>query len=180
MPLKRQDYTDTSLTSIQMHIDNFFKVCDNLYLSGQEAALNHQICKTLQFKLVVNCTNHTPYVQPRNSNTTYIKVAVEDNCRQKEITKLTSHLPHIVEVIHEVLCQNNAVLVHCRLGRQRSATVVAAYLMRTKGITMTDAIQHIQRLNPAAFQPEANFQRSLEMFEAHLRGTSNHDYSQSR
>jgi hypothetical protein len=35
---------------------------------------------------------------------------------------------------------------------------------------MTDAIKHIQRLNPTAFQPEANFKRSLEMFEVHLRG----------
>lgn len=154
-----------------MHIDNLFKVCDNLYLSGQEAPLDHQLCKTLQFKLVVNCTNHTPYIQPRNPNTTYMRIAVEDNCRQKEINKLTSHLPHIVGVIHEVLSQNNAVLVHCRLGRQRSATVVAAYLMRERDMTMTDAIKHIQMLNPAAFQPEANFRRSLEMFEVHLRDT---------
>ena len=154
----------------KMHIDNLFKVCDNLYLSDQEAALNHQLCKTLQFKLVVNCTNHTPYIKPRNPNTTYIKVAVEDNCRQKEVTKLISYLPYIVEVMHGVLSQNNVVLVHCRLGRQRSATVVAAYLMWERCITMTDAIKHIQRLNPTAFQPEANFKRSLEMFEVHLRG----------
>jgi hypothetical protein len=39
---------------------------------------------------------------------------------------------------------------------------------------MTDAIKHIRRLNPAAFQPEANFQRSLEMFEVRLRGTVAH------
>ena len=153
-----------------MHIDTLFKVCDNLYLSGQEAALSHQLCKTLQFKLVVNCTNHAPYIKPRNPNTTYIKVAVEDNCRPKEVTKLASHLPRIVELIHGVLSQNNAVLVHCRLGRQRSAAVVAAYLMWERGITMTDAIDHIQSLNPVAFQPEVNFQRSLELFEVHLRG----------
>lgn len=57
----------------------------HLYMSGQEAAVDHQLHRTMRFKLVMNCTNHLPFIQPKTAGTTYFKVAIEDNLRQKEI-----------------------------------------------------------------------------------------------
>uniref|UniRef100_A0AAY3ZVA4 Dual specificity protein phosphatase n=1 Tax=Denticeps clupeoides TaxID=299321 RepID=A0AAY3ZVA4_9TELE len=39
----------------------------------------------------------------------------------------------------------NKLLVHCVLGRSRSATLVLAYLMIYKEMTLVDAIEHVKR-----------------------------------
>lgn len=98
-----------------MHVENF-----------QEAAVDHQLHRTMRFRLVVNCTNNMPFIHPRAAHTTYLKEAIEDNLRHKEILKMAVALPVVVRLIHDAICMNGAVLVHCRMGQQRSATFIAA------------------------------------------------------
>uniref|UniRef100_A0A3Q3DID3 Dual specificity protein phosphatase n=1 Tax=Hippocampus comes TaxID=109280 RepID=A0A3Q3DID3_HIPCM len=48
--------------------------------------------------------------------------------------------------ISEALGQpQNKVLVHCVMGRSRSASLVLAYLMMEQGLTVVDAIEHVRR-----------------------------------
>lgn len=37
------------------------------------------------------------------------------------------------------------VLVHCVMGRSRSATLVLAYLMMKNGLSVVDAIEHVRQ-----------------------------------
>ncbi|XP_061646984.1 dual specificity phosphatase 29-like isoform X1 [Phyllopteryx taeniolatus] len=50
------------------------------------------------------------------------------------------------QFISEALSQpQNKVLVHCVMGRSRSASLVLAYLMMEQGLTVVDAIQHVRQ-----------------------------------
>ncbi|KAM9364094.1 dual specificity phosphatase 29-like [Pholidichthys leucotaenia] len=50
------------------------------------------------------------------------------------------------EFIHEALSHlQNKVLVHCVMGRSRSATLVLAYLMMKHNLTVVDAIGHVRQ-----------------------------------
>lgn len=153
-----------TLLDLGMHTERFYKIRKHLYMSGQEAATDHQLNRTMQFKLVVNCTNNLPFIHPKAGNTTYHKVALEDNLKQKEIIKMAVALPVIVEMIHDTICADGAVLVHCRMGQQRSATFIAAYIMWVDHVSHVEAIKSVQAVNPAAFQPAPNFIKSLELF----------------
>lgn len=151
-----------------MHIEKFYPIRDHLYMSGQEAAISQQLHHSLNFSLVINCTNNLPFIHPRKETTTYLKVAVEDNLRPKEILKMAEALPNIVKRIHDTISRKDSVLVHCRMGQQRSATCVAAYIMWVDNVTCTEAIKIVQCANPYAFRPEPNFKKSLEMFHLSL------------
>ena len=63
------------------------------------------------------------------------------------------------------LAEGRAVLVHCTKGRGRSATVVAAYLMRKRGMTFDEAneLLHSRR---ALVKLEARHRRVLESWIA--------------
>jgi len=48
-----------------------------------------------------------------------------------------------VEFIRDAKANNESVYVHCKAGRTRSATVVAAYLIEDAGMTPTEAADHL-------------------------------------
>lgn len=61
----------------------------------------------------------------------------------------------------------NRVLVHCIQGKSRSATVVAAYLMRYLGYTRADAVQAMVQRRPIV-DPNPGFLKQLDTFGEHL------------
>ena len=67
--------------------------------------------------------------------------------------------------IDDQLTDGRTMLVHCAKGRGRSATVLAAYLMRTRGMTFDEASEllHSKR---ALVELEARHRRVLESWIA--------------
>jgi len=55
---------------------------------------------------------------------------------------------HAVQELKRLADQHNRVLVHCRAGRSRSATVAARYLMAMEGFTPQQAIRKLKYLHP--------------------------------
>jgi atypical dual specificity phosphatase len=63
------------------------------------------------------------------------------------------------------------ILVHCFAGISRSPTVVAAYLMKRKGMTLKAALGQIIRVRPQV-SPNAGFLKQLKEMEMELFGTA--------
>ena len=66
--------------------------------------------------------------------------------------------------ISQEIDDGRSVLVHCVQGKSRSATLVAAYLMRYHGMTAQEAIDHIHSKRPLA-DPNPGFRRQLQSYE---------------
>jgi hypothetical protein len=62
------------------------------------------------------------------------------------------------------------ILVHCAAGMQRSAAVVAMFLIATQGMKWESAIEYIRQRRPIAFYPSANFLQAIQGFEKTLQG----------
>ena len=83
---------------------------------------------------------------------------------------LTPHLRPCAAWIAEQQRRGRAVLVHCRLGRSRSAAIVLAFLLQ-QGWTLRDAYAHLLRCH-APTSPNMGFFRQLQRLEQRLGGAS--------
>ncbi|KAM4702602.1 dual specificity phosphatase 29-like [Rhinophrynus dorsalis] len=69
--------------------------------------------------------------------------------------------------IHEALSEpNGKILVHCVLGKSRSATLVLAYLMIYQHFSLVDAIHHVSQHRCIA--PNRGFLEQLQNLETEL------------
>lgn len=53
-------------------------------------------------------------------------------------------LDHAVDFIRSHILQGHNVLVHCKAGASRSPTVIIAYLIKTKGLSVVDACRYVK------------------------------------
>jgi atypical dual specificity phosphatase len=77
-------------------------------------------------------------------------------------------LPLTNAFIRRALSQGGRVLVHCRWGVSRSASVVVGYLMAFGPRTLAAAMQEL-RAGRWVVQPNRGFQQQLAAYDAELR-----------
>jgi protein-tyrosine phosphatase len=77
--------------------------------------------------------------------------------------------PEATEFIHNQLVQERPVLVHCRAGVSRSATVVLAYLVEYCGYSLRDAFTMTLQRRPTV-TPNLGFMDKLRQYEEDKQG----------
>eukprot|EP00418_Pyrodinium_bahamense_P072831 CAMPEP_0179099730 /NCGR_PEP_ID=MMETSP0796-20121207/46023_1 /TAXON_ID=73915 /ORGANISM="Pyrodinium bahamense, Strain pbaha01" /LENGTH=306 /DNA_ID=CAMNT_0020797535 /DNA_START=80 /DNA_END=997 /DNA_ORIENTATION=+ len=93
----------------------------------------------------------------------YLDLPLED----AEDADISQHCGACSDFIEAALGSHGLVLVHCKAGRSRSASLVAAWLMQ-RGRTLEEALEAVRRARPIA-QPNPGFLQQLEALEARLR-----------
>lgn len=137
-----------------------YEILPHLYLSNFPDAAR----ETPRGFFVVNCTMNLPMVYGYG-----MRLPVNDDLQPESIDIMSRALPVVVEQIDNVITSGGDVLVHCAAGQQRSAAVVAAYLMYNAGMSRDQAIAFIRSKKPDAFLTGVNFENSLKDFEARIR-----------
>ncbi|XP_072524006.1 dual specificity phosphatase 29-like [Salminus brasiliensis] len=81
---------------------------------------------------------------------------------------LSQHFFPTAEYIQQVLSNpHNKLLVHCVMGRSRSATLVLAYLMIQEKMTLVEAINHVKQRR--RILPNWGFLKQLRELDAFLQ-----------
>lgn len=106
-----------------------------------------------------------------------------NNLQDDGIDELTRSLPNILDQIDQEYRRKNGetkILVHCRVGVSRSATVVIAEVMRRLGFNLPQAYLYVRvrRLN-IVIQPNLRFMYELFKWEEQERGRHNSDRKDS-
>lgn len=128
-------------------------IIKNLYLGNKLSAMENN-----NYTLIVNCsTNIKFYNDPQNK----IRINLIDNPSQAENMYKQIIDNQVLEKIHNNLLKGNKVLVHCRMGRQRSAAIVACYLIKYHNYTCSSVINFIRNKRPEAFYPTINFKETI-------------------
>lgn len=149
-----------------MSYGNAHKIANHLWLGNYLAAKDLKFLKDNNIKLVVNCSNNIDnFYEGTNIQIQYIRIPVDDSLLKKDFIIMMNYLPAVTQIINYVIQNNQNVLVHCYAGMQRSACVVAAYLMYYHKIKLYDAILYIQSIRPIAFTPQVNFIEPLLIFQ---------------
>jgi len=95
---------------------------------------------------------------------TYLRFKTYDANEQD----LISYFDLVADFIDIVIKNNGTVLVHCMKGKSRSATMVAAYMIRSQGLSVENAVNIIQSKRPIA-KPNDGFLAQLKEYEQLLK-----------
>ena len=135
-------------------------IIPGLWLGNIRSARNGDFLKENNITTVFNCTKDAPF---HYSVKKQYRVPVDDNLEEEEIRNLELWSYEIVYKLTKEY-KEGTVLVHCHAGMQRSAAVVAMYLI-AHGMKSDDAINFIKSKRPIAFHHSINFLKSIKGFE---------------
>ena len=110
-------------------------IIDNVYLGSSFNASNEDLLNDLKIKRIVNISYDIPNYHEDNIEYFYLKMK-DDGI--DEYTK--KDLDDIIEFIKK---NNDNVLIHCMMGRSRSATVILYYLIKTHNMSLESSIEYL-------------------------------------
>ncbi len=138
-------------------------IIDNLYLGNLLGATDLEFLQRERIQAVVNCTTDQEF-HPYFNNKAQIRIPVEDSRDSENLHKFRDLLYNAVDFIEREIEQGHPVYVHCYWGLMRSATVVAAYLIKKYQYTPGEATAFIKQKRPQALSALYNYNDLLEDF----------------
>ena len=135
-------------------------ITKNLYIGNYKSSTRNEIEKE-KFDVVINCS---PNLTFHSSKTYNYRISVKDDLSNNSNLLLLDHIKYILPIIHYHIECNHKILIHCRAGSQRSATLLACYLIKYHNFTKDMAITYIKSKRSIAFFPGPNFNITLEIF----------------
>lgn len=147
--------------SLQPYRDDTFeatKIIDNLWVGDIRSPCNKESLKENNIEMIVSAVYgavaHHPF------HFTYEKANLRDMDNENILDEISRLLPDI----RQQVLQNNGVLVHCMLGASRSATIVAAYLIKYHNMSSEEALDFMKSKR-SCVNPNQGYRDQLKMFE---------------
>jgi len=136
---------------------------DNIWLGNHKIAHDYNFMVSKKIKYIINVTDTVSNVFPF---VRYITFPIQD------IDACHSNLMNMIEcgacVINKAVTENKPVLIHCKRGHHRSASIIAFYLMKYRNMSLIEALNVIKRFRPMAFRRMTCMLKTLIMYE-HMR-----------
>ena len=139
-----------------LDVNKISKIVDNIYLSGMYFVKEQLI--ELGITKIVRILNkdEMSLASPNHQNITYLSLYCKDEYNQPIIKCIIDAF----DFINSAVKNNEKVLIHCRAGISRSATIVIGYLMKARGMSYNMAYT-IVKYNRSIVSPNLSFQCAL-------------------
>ena len=137
-------------------------IVPGIWLGNRRAAVNDKWLAEKRITVVFNASKDLPF---STSIKKQYRIPVDDNLQAEEIRNMTLWSHEILYYIMKEHNDGNTILIHCAAGMQRSATIMAMFLIAKRGLSWNQAVQYVQDIRPIAFRPSINFKDSLISFD---------------
>jgi protein-tyrosine phosphatase len=144
-------------------VPNQSEIIPNLWIGNYKSALNKDFLTKNNIKLIINCSKTLEFTDLQN----IIKIRLSVNDDRKNISdhNMIKLFPTVYNTIDNNLSNNNGILIHCKAGMQRSATITALYLMKKNNIHFSQVKKIIRKKRNIVFRPFTNFIKTITFFE---------------
>ena len=134
------------------------KIINGLYIGNYNAAIDQNVLGEYNINVIINCTKKN---ERTNMNIDYLQVPLDDPPCVVDVGYVNSNFMPIITFISNAINNKKNVLVHCVAGAQRSAAIVAIYLMVIYKVNYMVAVQFIKTKRPICFLGNVNYIDSL-------------------
>ncbi|KAJ6219575.1 hypothetical protein RDWZM_005387 [Blomia tropicalis] len=142
-------------------------ITDNLGLTGAGGLIAERFAAFPRpIRCIINATYEAPLLKLDKVES--YRIPVEDTKKED----LSIYFDEVTAKIHEIEMKNCATVVHCFAGVSRSATLVIAYLIRYKKMSLEKAFRHTKSAR-SVINPNIGFLEQLSRYEAKIHGESN-------
>ncbi|XP_031627862.1 protein phosphatase Slingshot homolog 2 [Contarinia nasturtii] len=166
-----KSYIDEEMLKILKQLDAPTKIFDHVYLGSEWNASNLEELQKNGVRHILNVTREIDNFFPGMFD--YCNVRVYDDDK----TNLLKHWDNTYKYISNAKNSGSNVLVHCKMGISRSASVVIAYAMKAYGWSFAEAIDHVKN-NRNCIKPNKNFLNQLETYQGMLMAMKNKELLQ--
>lgn len=141
------------------------EVISNLWLGNIKSAYDKSFHSKHKIKYIISVIDEFDETM-KNNEITYIQIPIKDkHVCNKNINQL---FDSVSDYIKKVLQSGSGILIHCKRGHHRSASFVAAYLIKYQNIKYENAIQYINNLRPCALRRDACITKQLYLYHLFL------------
>jgi dual specificity MAP kinase phosphatase len=148
-------------------------IIDNIYLGNYVDSSSEEFIKSANINVIINCTKDSLFYFNEHEVKYKYRIPVDDDRQENSLIIMFRYLSSIVDIIRFHVMRGDHIYVHCHAGMQRSACVVAAYLIRYYKMTPQEAVSFIRNKRPIAFTPFINFQQSLDNYYVKIKHENN-------
>ena len=142
-------------------------IIKNLWLGNYIAAHDINFITNEKINDIVNVTSS---VSNRFNFVDYINLPIVDE--NACFTNIFDLMLECVHLIKNKLQENKSVLVHCKRGHHRSASIVALYLMIYCRVSLVDAVSTIKKIRPTSFRRITCMLKILIDYQCHITNTN--------
>ncbi len=144
------------------HRNNPSALTEKLYLSAARA-ISPRVLRDLGITCVINATLELPTMAYQLTDC--LQIAVEDRVG----SKLYVYFDLVADKINSVHNSDGKLMIYCRAGMSRSASLCIAYFMKYHDMSMDEAFQYVRARRPI-IHPNVGFLRQLRDYEKRLKG----------
>ena len=164
-----KSFIDKEILVTLGQMDPASQILDYLYLGSEWNASNLEELRQNGITHVLNATREIDNFFP--AHFVYHNVREYD----EEATDLLKYFDGTYKFIRAAREEGGRVLVHCKMGISRSASVTVSYLMKERGAPLDETLAHVRARRPIV-KPNRSFFKQLQVYEGML-GAIRHRHS---
>ncbi|XP_066959077.1 uncharacterized protein ssh isoform X2 [Macrobrachium rosenbergii] len=158
---KFKSYIDQEMLVILGQMDAATEIFPHVYLGSEWNASNLEELQKNGVGYILNVTKEIDNFYPGTFD--YLNIRVYDD----EKTELLKHWDSTFKYIAQVKARGSKVLVHCKMGISRSASVVIAYAMKAFNMSLEEALNLVKKKR-TCIKPNQAFCNQLKTYEGIL------------
>lgn len=122
-------------------MDNYNEIIPNLFLGNKIAANDKIFLDKYNIEYIINLSNENINTYP---NIEYKHININDDPSEN----IYDYFDTCVNIIEDCLNNNKVILVNCKYGLSRSASIIVAYFIKIKKLTVSESYDVVNNKRP--------------------------------